>query len=65
MGAIEYKEMPEGWRVVHINKDNTACFIYVKECDYVYGVPVTKHAGELYCCVFSSNILYRIPKEED
>ena len=65
MGAIEYKEMLEGWKVVHINKDNTACFIYVKECDYIYGVPITEHEGELYCSVFDPDILYHIPKEVD
>lgn len=61
MSDIKYEEMPEGWEVLDISKDNKSCYVFAG--GHYYGLPIRMHNGKMYFSIFDRCIWYRIPKE--
>lgn len=58
---MQWLEMPEGWEILDINKDNKSCYVFAEgRC---YDAPIRIHNGEMYFSIFDRCIWYRIPKE--
>lgn len=60
---MQWLEMPEGWEILDINKDNKTCYVFAG--GRYYGSPIRTHDGEMYFSIFDRCIWYRIPKEVD
>ena len=60
---MEWLEMPDGWKILEMGKDNKSCYVYIPELNSCYGALIRMHGGELYFSMFDRCIWYRIPKE--